>query len=246
MLSLRERGASFDFLFSQRLLVQMLHIHFRKSGAATPHSSTVEKKNGRVSVLSSPSVLDGERSDAELVQACLDGEEMAWRQLVTRYSRLVYSIPRRYGLAQSDADDVFQNVFTTVFRTLQSLRNQAALASWLITITHRETLRVGKSNGGFSALSDEQEGNAGLSIEQAQEWELQQLVHRAIDRLGEPCRDLVTSLYLDSDPSTYEALAARLKMPLGSIGPTRARCFKKLEALLIAMGFDQKLYKGNH
>ena len=83
-------------------------------------------------------------SDAALVRACLAGDEDAWEELVDRYGRLVYSIPRRLGLSAVDADDVFQNVFAALFRRLADLRDQSRLTSWLITTTYRECWRAGK------------------------------------------------------------------------------------------------------
>ncbi|MES4787530.1 MAG: sigma-70 family RNA polymerase sigma factor, partial [Nitrospiraceae bacterium] len=74
--------------------------------------------------------------------------------MVERYGRLVYSIPLRYGLSPADADDVFQNVFTIVLRRLSSLRNQSSLTAWLITITQRESQRVGKGNQPHDELDE--------------------------------------------------------------------------------------------
>jgi hypothetical protein len=48
--------------------------------------------------------------DPELIEACLKGSGQAWEALLVRYQRLIYSIPLRYGLTESDANDVFQNV----------------------------------------------------------------------------------------------------------------------------------------
>ena len=76
--------------------------------------------------------------DAGLVEACLAGDDAAWEKLVRRYTPLVYSIPRRFGLPTIDADDVLQTVFTIAFRQLHSLKNRRCLAAWLITITRRE------------------------------------------------------------------------------------------------------------
>lgn len=84
-------------------------------------------------------------SDPALVQACLDGAETAWETLVERYGRLVYAIARRSGVSPEDADDVFQVVFTTLFRRLHGLRDQTRLSSWLITVTHRESWRVARA-----------------------------------------------------------------------------------------------------
>jgi hypothetical protein len=57
-------------------------------------------------------------------------------------------------------------------------------------------------------------------------------------RLDERCRTLLTALFLDPATPGYESIAARLGMPIGSIGPTRARCFRKLDAILRELGFD--------
>ncbi len=177
------------------------------------------------------------RSNTVLIQACLDGDESAWKELVERYGRLVYSIPRRYGLSAVDADDVFQNVFAIVLRSLGSLRNQTCLSAWLITITHRETRRYAKSAPTQSELDETLPDGSNPASDQVQRWELQQSVREAVEALHSPCRELLTSLLRDDAPS-YEELARQLDMAVGSIGPTRARCFKKLEAVLVERGVE--------
>ena len=77
-------------------------------------------------------------NDAALVHACLAGDQRAWDELVERYGRLVYGIPRRMGFSAADADDVFQNVFAILLRYLSDLRDYTRLAAWLVTTTRRE------------------------------------------------------------------------------------------------------------
>ncbi len=178
------------------------------------------------------------RANEVLIQACLDGDESAWKELVERYGRLVYSIPRRYGLSAVDADDVFQNVFTIVLRSLHSLRNQTCLSAWLITITHRETRRYAKGAPMNVELDETIPDLSNPASDQVQRWELQQSVREALEELNPCCRELLTALLKDEAPS-YEELAKRLGMAVGSIGPTRARCFKKLESILVARGLDE-------
>jgi RNA polymerase sigma factor (sigma-70 family) len=178
------------------------------------------------------------RSDSQLVQACLDGDQKAWKELVTRYGRLVYSIPMRYGLSADDADDVFQDVFTIAFRRLRALRDQTRLSAWLITIAHRESLRLRKLQPTATELEDADDEHGAVPPDQIQAWEQQHLVHQALDQLGSPCRDLLKALFIETGDSTYEEIAARLGIPRGGIGPTRTRCFKKLEAILIALGIE--------
>ncbi len=177
-------------------------------------------------------------SDPELVRACLDGKELAWKELVARYSRLVYSIPLRYGLSPSDADDVFQNVFLIVHRRLHTLKHQDLRAPWLITVTHREAQRLGKKLPSFAELDDTLSDGADPPQDLVERWERQHLVHQALAQMEPRCRDILTTLFLDSTPTSYETLSARLGITVGSIGPTRARCFKKLRAILLAMGVE--------
>ncbi len=178
------------------------------------------------------------RDDTQLIQACLDGDDGAWKELIERYGRLVYSIPIRYGFSAADADEVFQNVFTIVFRQLRKLRQQAALAAWLITITHRESLRVARLARSHEDLDENIADNATPPPDRLETWERQQLVREALNRIEPPCRELLIALFIESPTPSYDKIAARFGISVGSVGPTRARCFKKFEAVLVSMGFD--------
>ncbi len=178
------------------------------------------------------------QSDPDLVRACLDGNELAWKELVERYSRLVYSIPLHYRLSAADADDVFQNVFLIVHRRLRTLKDHGLLAPWLITVTHREAQRLCKRSHSETELDDAMSDGADPPQDLVERWERQHLVRQALAQMEPRCREILTALFLDSDPTSYENLAARLGVTVGSIGPTRARCFRKLQAILHAMGVD--------
>ena len=177
-------------------------------------------------------------TDHILVQNCLAGDQAAWKELVDRYGRLVYSIPRKYGLSAADADDVVQNVYSIAWQRLSSLRNEKTLAAWLITVTCRESWRLGKAREVTEELLDSFSDNGMPPHEQMLLWEKQHLVRQALEQLEEPCRSLLTALFLDPTEPSYQEVATQLGIPLGSIGPTRARCFKKLEAILVDMNVD--------
>jgi RNA polymerase sigma factor (sigma-70 family) len=181
------------------------------------------------------------RSDPELIQSCQRGDQAAWNALIDRYGRLVYSIPRRYGLSDADSDDVFSAVWEAVFKRLDKLRDQTRLSAWLITTTHRETWRVGKKNReAYLDLDDRIADVSSPSEDQIELWEQQDMVRRGLKELGGRCQELLSALFMEQSEPSYEAVAQRLGMTVGSIGPTRARCFKKLEAILIEMGFDSE------
>lgn len=178
-----------------------------------------------------------ERSDAELLEACLTGDQDAWAELVERYHRLIYSIALRYGLSSDDSADVVQNVFTIVLRRLETIQDRDRFGSWLITTTTRETWRFRHHHRPSDDLEDiELVDGRPLPEEEVIAWERASQVRIAVGRLNETCRELVSALFLDPHSTSYSELAERLDMPIGSIGPTRARCFKKLESELIALG----------
>jgi RNA polymerase sigma factor (sigma-70 family) len=177
-------------------------------------------------------------SDQHLIGACLRGDHSAWNLLIERYGRLVYSIPRRYGLSEADADDVFANCWAAAFRHLEKLQDQSRLSSWLITTAHRECWRVSRQRKETAALDPHFADIGSPSEDCVAAWEQQHLVWQALDVLGQPCKDLLVALFLDPSEPNYQVVAARLGMKVGSIGATRARCFRKLEKILVELGLD--------
>ncbi len=177
-------------------------------------------------------------ADPELVRACLTGSEAAWQQLVERYGALVYSIPRRLGLSAHDADDIFQNVFMVVVRRLDSLQNQQCLAAWLITITRRECLHFCKRSPEYAELAEEITDGGPFLSDQVEYWELQHLIQVAIAQLEPAGQQLLRALFLEEPTPSYEKVADRLGMAVGSIGPARARYLRKLENVLASMGAE--------
>lgn len=175
------------------------------------------------------------QSDPELIRACLSGRKSAWDELVDRYSKLVYSIPLDYGFSPSDSEDIAQNVFFTIFRKLDSLKDQTKLSAWLITITHREcwSFRRLRHVSYDETLDFPEEAPPN---EKLRRWELQQDIREAMSRLDDTCRELLTALFLEQGNPAYAHIAARLGISPGSIGPTRARCFRKLEQILRKAG----------
>jgi len=178
-------------------------------------------------------------SAAQLIAACRAGDEAAWDALVTRYERLVYTIPLRYGLTQAEADDVFQTVWLKLLEHLPTLREPERVAAWLVTTTRRECwerrrkAEYKRADSIAPEALPESRWVDELSPEEiVLRYERQQSIRRAIERLGERCRRLLRYLYYEPTKPTYAEIAAKLQIPVGSIGPTRARCLQKLRELL--------------
>ncbi|MCZ7567924.1 MAG: sigma-70 family RNA polymerase sigma factor [Ardenticatenaceae bacterium] len=171
--------------------------------------------------------------DRTLIAACIAGDQNAWVALVGRYERLIYSILLRHGLSESQAADVFQEVCLILLEKLDRLRDESCLAAWLMTVTRREcwkTLRRRDVAGAEDAmpLLMNQPANGSQPEDLVAQWEARQAVWDALARIGEPCRTLLQRLYYAQPAPSYAAIAAELGVPEGSIGPTRARCLKKL------------------
>ena len=182
--------------------------------------------------------------DADVLHASVAGDEGAWAELVARYSRLVVSIPQRYGLGREACEDIFQEVFAILVRQLPGIRRRTGLPKWFITTTHRVCRQWFKQArhdtqvkhdkhviGDGSELVNGREPTPDLLVQ----WERQQLVRQALRRLGGRCEQLLVALYTDQGVAGYEEVAAKLDMPEGSIGPGRARCLRKLLEIMESM-----------
>lgn len=183
--------------------------------------------------------------DRALLQACLRGDGAAWETLIRRYRRLIYSIPFAYRLGPEAADEIFQRVAVRLFEHLGRIDDPERLGGWLATTTRRECWAFSRESARWTELP---EGDAHEPSEAPPDVgeellavECEHAVRLALDGLGEPCRGLLTALYLEEPRPSYEELAQRLDRPIGSLGPTRARCLKKLRKRYDALGGPQEL-----
>ncbi len=180
-------------------------------------------------------------SDIAVVQGCLDGDQSAWSELVTRNGRLVYSIPRRYKLDSQTCEDIFQDVFATLLKQLPKIRNQQALPKWLITTTHRMCRAWIKKTSRRKGKYAEAIEADNAPPDQVIRWERQHLVRQALGQLGGRCEQLLATLYQSPADVRYTDVSEKLDMPVGSIGPTRARCLEKLLFILKELDCDEIL-----
>jgi RNA polymerase sigma factor (sigma-70 family) len=185
-------------------------------------------------------------TDKELLIACRHGHESSWEALVDRYQRLVYAVPRRAGLNEDLSSEVFQEVFTTLLQKLNDINEPERLHAWLVTTARRKTWRLlskerllkpanGDDHVGEDAMATIADG-ARLPDEALERFEEQQRIRMALSLLDERCQKLLALLYYQTEPPSYAAIAEALGMSEGSVGPTRARCLKKMLQLLECEG----------
>ncbi len=170
-------------------------------------------------------------TDSELIAACMAGDGLAWDALIGRYSNLIYAIPLRFDLSPMVADEIFQQTCVTLLNKLDQLQDKSKLSAWLVTVTRRHCIHAFRQQTAEplpeSLLAE------GASVEQEiMQWEQRQLVVQTVEQLPDRCRELLTRLFLQASPDSYETLAAEMDIALGSIGATRRRCLDKLRRKL--------------
>ena len=176
--------------------------------------------------------------DAELVARCRLREEAAWRELVRRYQRLVYSIPQRYGLDHHAATEIFTAVFSELWRSLDRVKQPAQVRAWLATVARRRSFLLlqerarwvsldqppGEEWGQWQELADPNPFGDDVLIAAEREQE----IRIAIQSLPGRCRSLLEWLFYADPAPAYEEIAERLGLSKNSIGFLRSRCLKKL------------------
>jgi RNA polymerase sigma factor (sigma-70 family) len=168
-----------------------------------------------------------------LVTRARNGDTQAWHAIVERYAPLIWSVCRRYRLANADAEDVGQNVWLYLARHLDTLRDPAALPGWLATTTRRECDRKARAKARQHAagyLLDAEllpDQRAAPADQELLEDERHAALREAFAALPPTGRQLIAMLTADP-PVPYTEISARLGIPVGSIGPTRRRCLDKM------------------
>jgi len=185
--------------------------------------------------MSQPARNDVLKTDRDLIRACRSGDARAWERLLDKYERLVFSISLNYGLTTDDAADVTQITFTILLQNLNTLPDEIRLSSWLATVARRHTWRLLAQNRREAVNPDEDlAGNKALGgiVDDRERQELAEWLYQGLSLLDERCRQLLIALYFDTEEPSYAEVADHMKMPIGSIGPTRARCLEQMRQSL--------------
>jgi RNA polymerase sigma factor (sigma-70 family) len=167
-----------------------------------------------------------------LVELARAGDNPAWEALVERFAPLVWSICRRFRLADADAEDVGQSVWLRLVEHLAVIEEPAALPGWLATTTYRLCLNVvtRRQRADRAALA-EAEARSAQEMVPAEEVvlaaERNHAVREAFGQISVRCQELL-SLLAQDPPLSYAEIGARLNTAVGGLGPRRARCLQEL------------------
>jgi RNA polymerase sigma factor (sigma-70 family) len=169
----------------------------------------------------------------DLVSRARNGDKQAWDVLVKRFAPLIWSICRRYELADADMADAGQGVWLYLVDHLDSVRDPAALPGWLATTTRRECIRIRRAarrsheSGSLPDAENISDEEAAVADEELLVAERHAALREAFMSLP-PSGQRLIALLMEDPPLPYAEISARLGIPVGSIGPSRRRYLDKL------------------
>ncbi len=172
---------------------------------------------------------------AALVAAARDGDDDAWGRLVEIYSGMLRAKIHLFRLSREDAQDVVQTTWLLALQNLRHLEQENRLGGWLATIATRECIRLMRRSkeictGDPKSIERPADNVAAAQRESARTW-FNRTLAEVVDGLPAAQRELFQALTEQPRPH-YVDVARRLGRPIGSIGPSRARCFTRLRTLL--------------
>jgi RNA polymerase sigma-70 factor (ECF subfamily) len=168
---------------------------------------------------------------SRLVDGCRANDQASWRELVETYSRYVNAIAvRGFRLSQTEAEDVFQEVFARTWRNLDRIHDDAALRPWIAQVTRRlcvDRLRAAKrvtleaEDGALADLAaSDQLGRIDLALD----------VRDALARLSPDCQDVVDRFF--TRDQSYAQISEQTGMAQGTIASRISRCLTRLRTEL--------------
>ncbi len=191
------------------------------------------------------------KTDAELVAEALRGAQEAFREIVVRFERPVYSLIARMVQDPAAAEDLAQEVFLKAFRRLQTYDPARKFSSWLFKIAHNtaidhlrrhvpETIPLeGRKDGeeehrgGLAAvLADGSTEDPSVAAERR---DMARSLERAIARLRPEYRELVVLFYIEG--ASYQEICEAADLPLGAVKTNLHRARKELAEGMAALGW---------
>ena len=181
-----------------------------------------------------PAPAADDRSDADLVQRCLDGDAAAWDTLVRVYWKRVFTIAYKFVAQFDEAEDLTQEIFVKLFRALPTFDRRASFETWLTRVSRnlcidryrrrrREEERFTDEVDPDTIQLDELVSRPDTTLEKRDQIAM---VRRALARLAPTYREAVA--LRDVHELSYEEIARRLQLPEGTVKSRIARGRREL------------------
>jgi RNA polymerase sigma factor (sigma-70 family) len=163
-----------------------------------------------------------------------DGRPEAIEDLVRVMTPVLWQVARASRLSADDAADVVQAAWLALVRNASTIQDPHAVAAWLITTVRRDAIRRSRAARAIAVDDEVLDALAPVAApaeDVAVERDEHRRLWRAVRGLTDRCQELLRVVAFERRPD-YAAIAERLDMRVGSIGPTRARCLDKLRLAL--------------
>jgi RNA polymerase sigma factor (sigma-70 family) len=169
---------------------------------------------------------------AALIRRCIAGDAAAWEDIVRQYHRRIYNICYRFAGSADEAQDLTQDVFIKMYKTLRSYDlDRGAFMTWVTTITrnllvdHFRKTKYDRVTDSLDTpisehedampLSDHIEDKGPAPDAQVQKRETSETVHQALQKLSPELREAV--ILRDLQDMDYREIATVLKVPEGTV-----------------------------
>lgn len=195
--------------------------------------------------------------EKQLIAHCRRGDADAWDQLFSTYypvaGKFVYQLSPQFS--HEDVEEICQDVFLAVVRNIDSFQGNSAFQTWLYRIATNkardfiEKQRAAKRGGGEQPVSLHAENSEnGLRIDPPSRIpgpdgvmmnaEQMQLVHAALERLGDPCQEIIQLKYFGD--LSYEEIAHALQLNPKTVSSRLSKCLDKLEEIARPMFTEER------
>ncbi|MFT4295366.1 MAG: sigma-70 family RNA polymerase sigma factor [Micropruina sp.] len=187
------------------------------------------------SAIATGEIEESRRWPADLLQRLADRDAEIWDRVVRSYRPCIYARAAQLRLRPWQRQDLEQRVWLALLENATKIRDAACLPGWLSTTAHRAGMALLQQECREISVDDvpappDRAGGSSVEREILRSERLRNL-HDAIAQLSPRQREVVAALLQDL---SYEQLAARLGIALGSIGPTRQRALNRLRVALPA------------
>ena len=168
------------------------------------------------------------------------GDDAAWQDFILEFSRFIPLVSRGLGLTEVEREEALQETTLIAYRSVRNLSDPDRLASWVYTIARRAAIsqlrsrrdRQSRESGDDRDLTRIPSDDLPVD-EVLAHWEDTQHLRAAVLELKPSCRQLVEDLYFRDPRLSYKEISSERGIPVGSIGPTLARCLATLRQIWI-------------
>jgi len=170
-----------------------------------------------------------------LVQRIQQGDKHAFEQLLDAYEARVYRLALRYTGTVSDAEDVTQEIFLGIYKSIANFRGNSALGTWIYRIAMNHCLEFRRKRKLEVTPYDEELTLASHDWREdpeksADKGELTERVAEALQHLTPQHRDVVVLHELQG--LTYQEVATSLNVPVGTVKSRLSNALRRLRSLL--------------